>query len=144
MFDGHRTIAKKGDYAASSCDLLRGDESGRRVSNPRPSAWEADSLYFKSLLMKLLACKMEPGERAEIAPTARRVGCAGAPHLLAGRVHARNRPLAAVTMTILLARLEAGSCRSVPVAGKVFLDVGGVDTPLTFDFVGRNSLLTDG
>src|SRR2546423_2980815 len=44
MFDIHRTTAKKWLYAASFCEVLRGRESGRRGSNPRPSAWEADAL----------------------------------------------------------------------------------------------------
>jgi hypothetical protein len=30
--------------AARKCETPRGPESGRRVSNPRPSAWEADAL----------------------------------------------------------------------------------------------------
>jgi hypothetical protein len=44
MFDTHRTIAKSDRFAASLCEPLRGGESGRRGSNPRPSAWEADAL----------------------------------------------------------------------------------------------------
>jgi hypothetical protein len=39
--------------------------------------------------------------------------------------------------------LEARSWRSVSVAGKVSVDVDGVDPPLTFDFVGRNPLLAE-
>src|SRR5690242_8098751 len=43
-------------------------------------------------------------------------------------------------MALLAARLRATSCPPVPVPSKVLLDVGRVDPPLTFDFVGRNSL----
>jgi hypothetical protein len=42
MFDDHRTIGQSQAFAANSCEVVRADESGRRVSNPRPSAWEAD------------------------------------------------------------------------------------------------------
>src|SRR6201981_3689122 len=44
MFDSYRTTAKGAPFAASFCEVLRGRESGKRVSNPRPSAWEADAL----------------------------------------------------------------------------------------------------
>jgi hypothetical protein len=44
MFDAHQTTAKSGSFAASFREVVRRDESGRRVSNPRPSAWEADAL----------------------------------------------------------------------------------------------------
>ena len=44
MFDAYRTTAQNAPFAASFCEVLRGGESGRRVSNPRPSAWEADAL----------------------------------------------------------------------------------------------------
>src|SRR6516165_1120676 len=43
IFDTYRTTTKSGGFAASSCEVLRGRESGRRVSNPRPSAWEAET-----------------------------------------------------------------------------------------------------
>jgi hypothetical protein len=40
MFDDYRTISQSNEFAASSCEFVRGRESGRRVSNPRPSAWK--------------------------------------------------------------------------------------------------------
>jgi hypothetical protein len=41
IFDVNRTTAKNAAFEAIFCDTLRDDKSGRRVSNPRPSAWEA-------------------------------------------------------------------------------------------------------
>jgi len=89
---------RKGVIAAGFCEAMRGSESGRRVSNPRPSAWEPKTgvscPYLRAIqvVRKGLICGRSDQE-----------GCPGPlPGRAAARTVARSEAPSGATCKLLL------------------------------------------